>query len=320
MSGRPPSRSGLVARPYTADDQEAWDELADAARARHFMFQRGYMDYHADRFTDASLIVLRGGRPCALFPATRHGETIISHGGLTFGGLLSGPEQTLGRTLGAFAALTEVLRGAGASRLVLKPLPHIYHLGAAEEDLHALHAAGAILAHRDVSAVLSPTVRPRPAGARRRAAEHGRGTGMVLDEDDDIEAFMELVASVLRERHDTTSTHTPEEMRRLADSFPADIRLFTARASGELLAGTLVFQTPVVAHTQYIATAPRGRELSATDALLSYVIEKRYPDRWFDFGISNERDGRLNEGLARYKEAFGARAVMFDRYELELGS
>ena len=187
--------------------------------------------------------------------------------------------------MGAFAALTEVLREAGASRLVLKPLPHIYHLGAAEEDLHALHTAGAILAHRDVSSALSPTVRPRPAGARRRAAEHGRETGMVLDEDDDIEAFMELVASVLRERHDTTSTHTPDEMRRLADSFPTDIRLFTARASGELLAGTLVFQTPVVAHTQYIAAAPRGRELSATDALLSYVIENRYPDRRFDFGI-----------------------------------
>lgn len=320
MSGRTPSRSGLVARPYTAGDQGVWDELAAAARARHFMFQRGYMDYHADRFTDASLIVLRSGRPCALFPATRHGETVISHGGLTFGGLLSGPEQTLGRTLGAFAALTEVLRETGATRLVLKPVPHIYHLGAAEEDLHALHAAGATLAHRDVSAALSPTVRPRPAGARRRAAEHGRGTGMVLDEDDDIEAFMELVASVLRERHDTTPTHTPGEMRRLADGFPADIRLFTARANGELLAGTLVFQTPVVAHTQYTVAAPRGRELSATDALLSYVIEKRYPDRWFDFGISNERDGSLNEGLARYKEAFGARAVMFDRYELELGS
>ena len=109
-------------------------------------------------------------------------------------------------------------------------------------------------------------------------------------------------------------------MRRLADGFPADIRLFTARADGELLAGTLVFQTPVVAHTQYTAAAPRGRKLSATDALLSYVIEERYPDRWVDFGISNERNGTLNEGLARYKEAFGARAVMFDRYELELGS
>ena len=83
----------MVARPYTADDQEAWDELAAAARARHFMFQRGYMDYHADRFTDAWVIVLRGGRPCALFPATRHGETIISHGGLTFGGLHPDPSR-----------------------------------------------------------------------------------------------------------------------------------------------------------------------------------------------------------------------------------
>ena len=39
----------------------------------------------------------------------------------------------------------------------------------------------------------------------------------------------------------------------------------------------------------------------------------------FDFGISNERDGTLNPGLMRNKEGFGARAVVHDRYVLELG-
>jgi hypothetical protein len=40
---------------------------------------------------------------------------------------------------------------------------------------------------------------------------------------------------------------------------------------------------------------------------------------YFDFGISNERGGRiLNEGLADYKEGFGARAVAHDFYELML--
>ena len=40
---------------------------------------------------------------------------------------------------------------------------------------------------------------------------------------------------------------------------------------------------------------------------------------WFDFGISmRPEDGSLNAGLARNKEGFGGRAVLYDRYELEL--
>jgi lipid II:glycine glycyltransferase (peptidoglycan interpeptide bridge formation enzyme) len=92
----------------------------------------------------------------------------------------------------------------------------------------------------------------------------------------------------------------------------------TARAAGELLSGTLVYETPAVAHTQYIAADQNGRELGANDAVLSHLIGERYPDRWFDFGISNAPDETLNEGLARFKEGFGAGAVLFDRYELEL--
>jgi lipid II:glycine glycyltransferase (peptidoglycan interpeptide bridge formation enzyme) len=136
--------------------------------------------------------------------------------------------------------------------------------------------------------------------------------------DDAVEEFMGLVAAVLDERHGVPATHTPQEMRLLADRFPSQIRLFTARLDGELLAGALVYETPTVGHTQYIAASARGRELSASDALLTHLIADRYPDRWFDFGISNEPDGSLNEGLARYKEAFGARTIVYDRYELAL--
>ena len=39
----------------------------------------------------------------------------------------------------------------------------------------------------------------------------------------------------------------------------------------------------------------------------------------FEFGISTTEGGRsLNEGLARNKESYGARAVVFDWYEVEL--
>ena len=39
-------------RRYTPADQQEWDRYVDGARNATFLFKRGYMDYHADRFKD----------------------------------------------------------------------------------------------------------------------------------------------------------------------------------------------------------------------------------------------------------------------------
>ena len=71
---------------YTPAMQPEWDEFAATARNATFLHRRGYMDYHADRFTDHSLIA-RGddGRILALLPANAEGGTLVSHRGLTYG-------------------------------------------------------------------------------------------------------------------------------------------------------------------------------------------------------------------------------------------
>jgi hypothetical protein len=108
-------------------------------------------------------------------------------------------------------------------------------------------------------------------------------------------------------------------MRLLANRFPGRIRLFAASQASEILAGTLIFETATVAHAQYIAVGLRGRESCALDALFDYLLTDVFHGVWCDFGISNERDGRLNEGLLRNKEGYGARAIVHDQYVLEVG-
>ena len=130
---------------------------------------------------------------------------------------------------------------------------------------------------------------------------------------------MELVSELLARRHDAEPVHSPAEMRLLADRFPEEIKLFEARDGGRLVAGVLVFETPRVAHTQYIASSADGQELKAQDALLAHLVEDVYADKpWFDFGTSNERDGTLNLGLVLNKEGYGARSVAYDSYRLSL--
>ena len=302
---------------YRPELRAEWDALVRRARARHFLFERDYMDYHAERFPDASLLVAWDGRPVAALPASRHGDEVVSHGGLTFGGLLSGAELTARRAVEALEAVAAALRADGVRRLVYKPVPHPYHLAPAEEDLFALHRAGARLVHRELACAVAPGAgRPRYSDERARAVR--RAAPVALGESGAIEEYMALVADVLRERHGAAPVHSAAEMRLLADRFPGRIRLFAATESGAVVAGVLVYETPAVARAQYIATGARGRELGAQDALFDHLLHRVYPDRWFDFGTSHERDGTLNDGLQRNKEGFGGRSIACDRYVLEL--
>jgi hypothetical protein len=279
------------------------------------------MDYHADRFEDASLLLLRNGRPAVAVPASRDGDMVVSHGGLTFGALLADASLTTERAVEAVGCVVESLREAGATRWTYKPIPHIYHLSPAEEDLYALSVHGAALAVRDVSAAVARGGGVARSGERRRAVARGRKADLEIGQSNDFEEFMALERAVLRDRHGVEPAHTPEEMRLLAERFPDSIRLFAARAAGEMVAGVVVYETQAVAHAQYIGASDRGRELRAGDALFDHLLTVVYAEKpWFDFGISTTRTAGLNAGLMRNKEGFGARAVVYDRYELKLAA
>ena len=162
--------TGLTVEPYAPAQRDEWDDLVSSARARHFFFQRGYMDYHADRFIDSSFIVRLGGQAIAAFPAGPRNERWYSWRAYVRRSL-STPELTTARAVAALDAVAALLKSGGARRLVYKPVPHIYHVAPAEEDLYALHAAGAVLVRREVSAAVCPAVLP---AIRPNAGEHLR--------------------------------------------------------------------------------------------------------------------------------------------------
>ena len=74
---------------YTAAQSAEWNEFVERSKNGTFLFHRSYMDYHADRFTDHSLMVWNKGRLSALLPANEHDGTLYSHQGLTYGGLIT---------------------------------------------------------------------------------------------------------------------------------------------------------------------------------------------------------------------------------------
>ena len=78
-------------------------ELCAQADINRTTFYRNYMEYHADRFKDCSLIVLdEKERVVAVFPASKNKSEIESHGGLTFGGFITNEKMSVSDMLTIF--------------------------------------------------------------------------------------------------------------------------------------------------------------------------------------------------------------------------
>jgi hypothetical protein len=306
---------------YTTADQEAWNDFVRQSKNGTFLFERAYMDYHRDRFVDHSLVVRdQRDRMIAVLPASRHDGALVSHGGLTYGGFVSGPRMTTKRMLEVFEMSLRHLRAQGIERLTYKCVPHIYHSMPAEEDAYALFAQGARLVRRDVSSAIDTRSAPPPRKLRRRIVERARRSGLTVEKTSAFDRFWPVLERNLTERHGIKPVHTLGEITRLAERFPHNIHLFTCSAGPETLAGAVLYISATVCHVQYNAASPAGREQGALDLVLSTVVANFSPThRAIDFGISTERGGRyLNAGLIDYKEGFGARAVNYDSYELDL--
>jgi hypothetical protein len=309
----------ITVRPYVATDAPTWNEVVLHSRSGNFLHLRGYMDYHADRFMDRSLIILLAGKPVAVFPASQHDGTIVSHGGLTYGGLISTAALRAEATLSALSVIAAHYRGLRNRKLVYKAVPHIFHRYPAEEDLYALFRLGARLFRRDLSSAIELASAPRYSKGRTWSIGKARRANVTVGPGGGFAAFHSLL-SERAAQSGRPVTHSVAELELLARRFPAEIALYEARSDAALLAGALIYDFGTVVHTQYLGASEAGRALGALDLLLAELIGKTYADRrYFSFGISTEQDGQfLNTGLVANKEGFGARAVTHDFYELAL--
>ncbi len=110
---------------YTPEHKRLWDEFVAKSKNATFLHFRDYMDYHADRFTDHSLMAFDAkGNVLALLPANIDGDTLHSHQGLTYGGWLTPIKHFNASTmLELFDATIQTLKKTAFARLSTKPSP-----------------------------------------------------------------------------------------------------------------------------------------------------------------------------------------------------
>jgi hypothetical protein len=306
---------------YQSSNKEQWDNFILNAKNGHFMFCRDYMDYHSDRFRDHSLMFSIDSELIAILPANISDNMLFSHQGLTFGGVISGSTMTTPTMKNILEALISFLKEQNIKKLIYKSIPYIYYQLPAQEDAYALHVLGAKLYRVDITSTIFKEAQIEFSSRRKRGIKKAQKASLSIVKNSDYESFYLMLSNLLKEKHNTTPTHSVEEMKLLAGRFPQNISLYSAiDPQGLGMAYTMIFEMNHWVHAQYIISSEAGRELGALDLLFDELINKVYSTKKvFDFGISTESQGKvLNNGLITQKEEFGARAVVHNFYELDI--
>ena len=307
-------------RLYQPQDFTIWNAFISVAKNATFLFDRNFMDYHSDRFKDYSLMIFDGDKLIAVVPANRVENTVYSHQGLTYGGLILNNKAKLSAVISIFKNVLQFLNENSIEKLIVKTIPTIYTDYFSDELEYCLFIVKAKLYRRDALSVLDLTKKIVIDSNRMEGVKRGFKNELVVKEETSFDLFWnEILVPNLATKHNAKPVHTLSEITKLKNLFPNNIRQFNVYKNEELLGGTTVFVNKKVVHSQYISGNVTKNVSGSLDFLHHHLIKEVFKEyHYHDFGICNEYDGRkINKGLLFWKESFGAKTVIQNFYEVE---
>lgn len=311
----------IVVEKYDTSKKEEWNNFLNSSKNSSFLLNRDFMDYHADRFEDYSIMVYEKKQLIAVVPGNKVDSIVTSHQGLTYGGVVVGFENTFRKTTEIYCELLRYYKENGICKFKLKLIPRLYLEKSCDEHDWILFRLGADLYRRDISYTVDlngeTKFQERKKRLIKKAAKHG--AVVVKNNATGVVSFWDKILEPnLKKKWGISPVHSCAEILNLMNKFPDQIKFHGVYVESELVAGTLVFINRGAVHAQYIANSDVGKSIGALDFLFNRLITEEYVNfKYFDFGISNENMGKdINWGLLEWKEGFGASPVVHDFYEI----
>jgi hypothetical protein len=302
--------------PFSSGLTELWDQFVGTAPNGTLLHTRRYLSHEEGRFSDASILAVNpAGSLSAVLPAARSsdGATVVSHPGLTFGGLVYDRSLWGERLLDVLKTVLRHFAEQGFEVLDYRPVPAFVRAPVADDDVSALLGLGASVYGRGVNAVIDVNAAVATSG-RRGCIRKAQRLGVQLSDDWDLlSSFWRLLEQELQDRHAANPLHTADEIQLLRELLGDAVGLRVARLDGETVAGTITYRYSQQAlHTQYLAAGDVGRQSSALDLVISSLVDdaRDGQTRYVSLGTSTDPEsGKLNSSLFQYKRSFGAGAV-----------
>ncbi|MCA9751224.1 MAG: GNAT family N-acetyltransferase [Gemmatimonadetes bacterium] len=311
----------------------SWDAFLDEAPDATLFDRLAFLAYHpADRFREHRLRAVRNDRTIgivALAESTDGESTFLvsPYGGSVGGWVVS--DDVRGSDHVVLAELLHDYACAHAfDRVVLGTRPAPYR-SSGEWSGFAWGERGAVCSRRDINhfVPLAGDPQSRFRGSARRSARRAEREGLVARRlagenvtGDDL-ARAHIIVRKDKARKQARPTHSFEELRFLFRRFPDSFALRVAeRPDGDWDA--VLLEIRASARVSLVFYANRADEDSAHGAVnLLYeraIVEAAEAGyEWLDLGTSSI-GGRVNDGLARFKESLGGVAFARESWALDV--
>ncbi len=296
---------------YVPSFAEEWDAFIKNCPMATFLHSRRFLSYHRDRFNDCSLVFMDGEALLGVLPAAESGQSVESHPGATFGGIVHNGKLSGEKMQEAITLAAEHYRQAGFSSFVYKAPPACYRRRPCDDDLYALHELNAQLSTCKLSCTINLADQEEISYARRKGEKKAIKAGLCLVTGEEyLPTIWQLVEENMQLRHGAKPVHSYAEIEYLSKLFPDNIKFYAGLLADEIVCGGVLFLSESVWHAQYVHANEVGRKIYALDLFYQHIIEqaKVAGVRYFSFGVSNKPQnmgGGLNSGLYAAKKQFG---------------
>lgn len=305
---------------YNKDLKNVWNQFILNSKNGTFLFLREYMDYHADRFKDHSILFYKKNHLISVIPGNINNECFYSHQGLTYGGFIMSESTSAIDILNLFELLNNTLKEIGIKQIIYKPIPYIYCKFPSQEDIYALYRQNAIKNSCGISSTIFQRNKLKFVESRKSGIRKSLKENLKIECDHNFEGFWQILEQNLNTKYNTKPVHSALEIKTLSQIFPNNIKLYNVYKDNLILAGSVIYICNNIIHVQYLSASYEGKQFGALDLLFDRLINEHFVNYdIFDFGISTENGGQyLNENLIFQKEGFGGRGVIYESYSYNL--
>lgn len=316
---------------YESHNREEWQEFLKHTNNGTMFHDLNFLDYHPEgKFNFYHLMFRRGDELIGILPGgvKENGRVFWSPVGASYGSIAT-KDIRFETALEIVDAMLEYFDRENFKDIYLIPPPLVYSINLSQHieyamlyrkfdfELHYISHAIDLKHGDDFLAQFDKT-------ARKNIHKILREGKLEVRESDDYDTFYQILLNN-KAKHNAVPTHSLEDIHRLLELVPDNLKLLMVYYDGKPIAGSLLFLCNAkVVLCFYTMLLYKYEELKPV-YLVNYEItrwatEKGY--EWVDIGVSQDTQAEdpmtPSMNLINFKERFNARGILRSTYHYKL--
>jgi len=314
---------------YSDPWKEKWDEFVLRSNNGTMFHLQKFFDYHKPgKFQFDHLIFLEDNTIAALLPGKLTGTVYESPIGASYGSIVT-PDVKFAKAIEIITALLNYGKENGITEFELTPAPMIYETHQNQNlefairwlgfdyKLHYISSAIKLNRGDDYLLRFTPTT-------RRNVRKTFKITGMRVEINERYDEFYPILVEN-KARHDTKPTHSYEDLLRLKELLPDNLKLFMVYLGEKPIGGSLMFfANRNVALCFYNMMLYDYAEYKPMHRIMydvvNYCTQQGYS--YVDIGVSQDTKAENpmtpSMSLIEFKEQFDAKTIMRNTFHIKL--